>query len=80
MSIPAIRCKKHGLCKANVIYECKVCASENEEAAKTANNNRSVEICDNSVCEYCTHQGFECDTCDRNFPSRFEGRKLHAIR
>lgn len=39
MPIQMVKCKKHGLCRAEVVYSCKACASEKKAEAPCASDN-----------------------------------------
>lgn len=39
MPIPMVKCDKHGLCRAQVFYVCRNCASDTAVATPSASNN-----------------------------------------
>jgi hypothetical protein len=57
--IPMVKCEKHGLCRAQVFYVCKECASENVVATPSASNNtqsHAISLCLGCIKEPCSQR------------------------
>ena len=59
------------------VWNCPNCTSKIFEVQPNSAQQTKVVICDNSPCEYCTRNGYQCDTCKGY--DEFTGRKLTAV-